>query len=206
MIKKNLFKRLAVVAMVGIMSLSLVACTDDSGKKDDDTTASTVSTEEATNDVENDTEEDTEDTDTAEVVSTEAYTEEDGVLTVKHVTLNIPEGYVFFQNTSGTITYATEASDKSFAIYAEDTNTYGEEDIVDAYVQQVKNVYGTQVTTDTKTYNGHEYTVMDIDDPSGNFIGNAVILCEGSTVVYLEFVTTTDDESDFDTIMNSVSF
>ncbi|MDE6024828.1 MAG: hypothetical protein K2G45_05175 [Lachnospiraceae bacterium] len=203
MVKKNLFKKLAVLTMVGVMSLSLVACTE---KKDKDMETASPTSEQNTEDTNLDNQDTEEATDTEEAVSTEAYTEEDGVLTVKHVKLNIPEGFEFFQNMSGTITYATAASDKSFALYAEDNNTYGEEDITNAYVQQVKNVYGDQVTTDTKTYNGHEYTVMNIDSPTGNFIGNAVILCEGSTIVYLEYVTTTDDKSDFDTIMNSISF
>ncbi|MCM1273383.1 MAG: hypothetical protein NC225_02335 [Clostridium sp.] len=205
MIKKNLFQKLAVVAMVGVMSLSLVACTDDKGTKDGDTTASAVASENDTEDIQAPDDNDAEG-DTEEAVATEAYTEEDGVLTIKHVKLDIPEGYAYFQDMSGTVTYKTDASDKSFAVYAQDDNTYGEQDIVDAYVQQVKNVYGDQVTTETKSYNGHEYTVMDIDSADGSYIGNAAVLCEGSTVVYLEFVTTTDDESDFDTIMNSVSF
>lgn len=208
MIKKNLVKKLAVLSMTIVMSLSMAACGDDNKEnteKDITTEAVKDDTEAAT---ESRSEEGTEDdkTDDNEPVSTEAYVEENGKLTVKHVTIDLPEEFKFYQNMNGTIAYATEASDKSFALYAEDDNVYDADQVVDAYVTQVKNVYGSQVTDEKKNYNGHEFTVMDIDDPNGSFLGQAAVFCEGSTVVYIEYVTTTGDESQFDSMMNTITF
>lgn len=47
---------------------------------------------------------------------------------------------------------------------------------------------------------------MDIDDPNGQFIGQAAVLCEDNTVIYIEYVTTTGDESQFDSMMNTITF
>lgn len=127
-------------------------------------------------------------------------------LIIKHVKLEISDEFEFFGDTNGTTTYATSERDKSFAIYVEDTNTYSDKEVVDTYIEEVKNVYGSQVTNEKKTYNGHEFTVMNIDNPDGSYIGNAAILCEGSTIIYIEYVTTTDDKSEFDTIMNTIDF
>lgn len=208
MIKKNLIKKMAVLSMALVMSLSMAAC----GNDDKENTEKEITTEAVKDDTEatteNTSEEPTEDdkTDTEEPVSTEAYVEEDGKLTVKHVTIDLPEEFKFYQNMNGTIAYATESNDKSFAFYAEDDNSYDADQVVDAYVAQVKNVYGSQVTDEKKTYNGHEFTVMDIDDPNGQFIGQAAVLCEDNTVIYIEYVTTTGDESQFDSMMNTITF
>lgn len=208
MIKKSLIKKLAVLSMALVMSLSMAAC----GDEDKENTEKEITTEAVKNDTEAATESPSEEvtendkTDTDEPVSTEAYVEENGKLTVKHVTINLPEEFKFYQNMNGTIAYATEAGDKSFALYAEDDNVYAADQVVDAYVVQVKNVYGSQVTDEKKTYNGHEFTVMDIDDPDGKFLGQAAVFCEGSTVVYIEYVTTTGDESQFDSMMNTITF
>lgn len=208
MIKKNLIKKLAVLSMALVMSLSMAAC----GNDDKENTEKEITTEAVKNDTEaateNTSEEPTEDdnTDTEEPVSTEAYVEENGKLTVKHATIDLPEEFKFYQNMNGTIGYATENRDKSFALYVEDDNSYDADQVVDAYVVQVKNVYGSQVTDEKKTYNGHEFTVMDIDDPNGQFIGQAAVLCEDNTVIYIEYVTTTGDESQFDSMMNTITF
>ncbi len=208
MIKKSLIKKIAVLSMALVMSLSMAAC----GNDDKENTEKEITTEAVKDDTEatteNTSEEATEDdkTDTEEPVSTEAYVEENGKLTVKHATIDLPEEFKFYQNMSGTIGYATESRDKSFALYVEDDNSYDADQVVDAYVVQVKNVYGSQVTDEKKTYNGHEFTVMDIDDPNGQFIGQAAVLCEDNTVIYIEYVTTTGDESQFDSMMNTITF
>ena len=210
MIKKSLIKKLAVLSMAFVMSVSMAACGDDKENKKD--TEKEITTEAVKDDTEgateNTSEEVTEDdkTDTEEPVSTEAYVEENGKLTVKHVTIDLPEEFKFYQDMNGTIAYATESRDQSFAFYAEDDNTYDAAQVIDAYLAQVKNVYGSQVTDEKKTYNGHEFTVMDIDDPNGQFIGQAAVLCEGNTVIYIEYVTTTGDESQFDSMMNTITF
>lgn len=210
MIKKSLIKKLAVLSMAFVMSVSMAACGDDKENKKD--TEKEITTEAVKDDTEvsteNTSEEVTEDDnkDTEEPVSTEAYVEENGKLTVKHVTIDLPEEFQFYQDMNGTIAYATENRDKSFAFYAEDDNTYDAAQVEDAYLAQVKNVYGSQVTDEKKTYNGHEFTVMDIDAPDGQFIGQAAVLCEDNTVIYIEYVTTTDDESQFDSIMNTITF
>lgn len=210
MIKKSLIKKLAVLSMAFVMSVSMAACGDDKENKQD--TEKEITTEAVKDDTEvsteNTSEEVTEDdkTDTEEPVSTEAYVEENGKLTVKHVTIDLPEEFKFYQDMNGTIAYATESRDQSFAFYAEDDNTYDAAQVIDAYLAQVKNVYGSQVTDEKKTYNGHEFTVMDIDDPNGQFIGQAAVLCEGNTVIYIEYVTTTGDESQFDSMMNTITF
>ena len=210
MIKKSLIKKLAVLSMAFVMSVSMAACGDDKENKKD--TEKEITTEAVKDDTEvsteNTSEEVTEDdkTDTEEPVSTEAYVEENGKLTVKHVTIDLPEEFKFYQDMNGTIAYATESRDQSFAFYAEDDNSYDAAQVIDAYLAQVKNVYGSQVTDEKKTYNGHEFTVMDIDDPNGQFIGQAAVLCEGNTVIYIEYVTTTGDESQFDSMMNTITF
>lgn len=205
MIKRSLIKKLAVLGMALVMSLSMAACGDDDKKN----TEKEINTEAAKDDTtESRSEEVTENdkTDTDEPVSTEAYVEENGKLTVKHVTIDLPEEFKFYQNMNGTIAYVTESGDKTFALYAEDDNIYAADQVVDAYVAQVKNVYGSQVTDEKKTYNGYEFTVMDIDDPNGKFYGQAAVFCEGSTVVYIEYVTATDDESQFDSMMRTIAF
>ena len=205
-----MIKKLAVLSMAFVMSVSMAACGDDKENKKD--TEKEITTEAVKDDTEvsteNTSEEVTEDdkTDTEEPVSTEAYVEENGKLTVKHVTIDLPEEFKFYQDMNGTIAYATESRDQSFAFYAEDDNTYDAAQVIDAYLAQVKNVYGSQVTDEKKTYNGHEFTVMDIDDPNGQFIGQAAVLCEGNTVIYIEYVTTTGDESQFDSMMNTITF
>ena len=205
MIKKSLIKKLTVLGMALVMSLSMAACGDDDKKN----TEKEINTEAAKDDTtESRSEEVTENdkTDTDEPVSTEAYVEENGKLTVKHVTIDLPDEFKFYDNMNGTIAYVTESGDKTFALYAEDDNVYAADPVVDAYVAQVKNVYGSQVTDVKKTYNGHEFTVMDIDDPDGKFYGRAAVFCEGSTVVYIEYVTATDDESQFDSMMRTITF
>lgn len=152
MIKKSLIKKIAVLSMALVMSLSMAACGDD----DKENTEKEITTEAVKDDTEatteNTSEEATEDdkTDTEEPVSTEAYVEENGKLTVKHATIDLPEEFKFYQNMSGTIGYATESRDKSFALYVEDDNSYDADQVVDAYVVQVKNVYGSQVTDEKK--------------------------------------------------------
>lgn len=205
MIKRSLIKKLAVLGMALVMSLSMAACGDDDKKN----TEKEINTEAAKDDTtESRSEEVTENdkTDTDEPVSTEAYVEENGKLTVKHVTIDLPEEFKFYQNMNGTIAYVTESGDKTFALYAEDDNVYAADQVVDAYVAQVKNVYGSQVTDEKKNYNGHEFTVMDINDSNAKFYGQAAVFCEGSTVVYIEYVTATDDESQFDSMMRTITF
>lgn len=209
MVKKSLIKKLAVFSVALVMSVSMAACGDDKENKKD--TEKEITTEAVKDDTEasaeNTSEEVIEDDkiDTDEPVSTEAYVEENGKLTVKHVTIGLPEEFKFYQE-DGTIIYGTETGDKKFAFYVEDDNTYAAEQVVDAYVAQVKNVYGSQVTDEKKNYNGHEFTVMDIDDPDGNFIGQAAVFCEDNTVIYIEYVTTTGDELQFDAMMNTITF
>lgn len=206
MIKKSLIKKVAVLSMAVAMSLSMVACDKDNADKTEKEVTTEAPDTEAKTEERTEAEDETTEDITTEAASTEAYVEDNGKLTVKHVTMDVPEGFGYYQNVSGTIAYRTQEADASFAIYVEDDNSYAEEQIKDAYLAQVKNVYGSQVTSETKTYGGHEYTVMDIDDPNGEFVGQAVILCEGSTLVYLEYVSTTGDESTFETIMNSITF
>ena len=107
MIKKSLIKKLAVLSMAFVMSVSMAACGDDKENKKD--TEKEITTEAVKDDTEvsteNTSEEVTEDdkTDTEEPVSTEAYVEENGKLTVKHVTIDLPEEFKFYQDMNGTI-------------------------------------------------------------------------------------------------------
>ncbi len=204
MIKKSLIKKLAVLGMALVMSLSMTACGDD--KENTEKEIITEAVKDDTTESRSDEVTENDKTDTGESVSTEAYVEENGKLTVKHVTIDIPEEFNFYQNMNGTIIYATEANDKKFGLYVEDDNTYAADQVVDGYIAQVKNVYGSQVTDEKKNYNGHEFTVMDIDNPNGRFFGQAAVFCEDNTLVYIEYVTSTDDESQFDAMMNTITF
>lgn len=206
MIKKSLIKKVAVLSMAVAMSLSMVACDKEKAEKTEKEITTEATDTEAKTEEKTEAEDETTEAVSTEAASTEAYVEDNGKLTVKHVTMDLPEGFEFYQNMSGTIAYRTQEADESFAIYVEDDNSYTEQQVIDAYLAQVKNVYGSQVTSETKTYGGHEYTVMDIDATDGSYIGQAVILCEGTTLVYLEYVSTTGDESTFETIMNSITF
>lgn len=139
-----------------------------------------------------------------DVTAETSYYEDGNVLHVKHVTVTIPEGFSFSYDISGTIVYAS--ADTSFSIYVEDNNMYDEELLIDAYVQNVKSVYGEQAATSQATYNGLEYTVIDVDSPIGQFVGNAVVHCDGETLIYAEYISISDDESGFEAFVESISY
>lgn len=215
MFKKELLKKLFVLSLVGTMALSLTACGDE---KEEKTTATTQATTEFdnTDDFDDDNFDDDEDYgdddedygDDGEDLddSAEGYKEEDGVLTIKGVSVDIPEGYVFNKDLGGTIVYLNADTKSTFAIYVENTNSYTNEQVVEAYTNQVKTVYGDHVTTSERSYGAGNYTVFDIDSADGSYVGDAALLCEDSLIVYLEYVSYDGITEDFDTLMNSIVY
>ena len=131
------------------------------------------------------------------------YREEEGVLSIYNVSMRIPEGMELYDGSSTTIVYRNADADASFALYVEVTNEYGADVIIPLYVKSVQNSYGSQVVSEEKEYGGHTYTVMDIGSPEGQYAGSAAVLCEGSLIVYLEYVSEKDVEGAFEELMNS---
>ena len=132
------------------------------------------------------------------------YTEEDGVLKIKHVSIAIPDGFSFNQDQNGTLVYSNEK--ETFAFYVEDDCSYEKEYIENAYYEQVKSVYGEQVTAQKKSFGGREYNVMNIDAEDNAYVGEAAVICDGKTLIYIEYVNFGGDEKRFEELMNSISY
>lgn len=184
MFKKDLLKKLAVLAMMGVMSLSLVAC----GDKDTD------------GDKGSDKKETTEATTEAGPVIQEGSEELNGLYYV------VPEG--FTKDASSTSTQVTYMHNDgiAFVIAVDNANTATESAAIDAFDAQIKQVFGTQVTYSTVSYNGYTATEWDTDAPDGSYEGRSLVICDGSLLVYLEYVTYVGGLDAYDELVESLAY
>lgn len=219
MFKKDLLKKLAVFAMMGIMTLSLVACGDEkkSGEDKDDVRATVedtdddVETEEDTTEEETEeetTEEETEE-ETTEDVSSDGLVEGDGVATLDGFTFGVPAGYSTTDNvTAGVtnVTYVNDASTTAFMVAVDTANLASEDTAFDTFDAQIKTVFGDQCTSSSVNYNGYDATEWVTDAADGSYAGRSLVICDGSLLVYIEFVSYDGDVSDWADVTAGISY
>ena len=224
MFKKDLLKKLAVFAMMGIMTLSLVACGDEkkSGEDKDDVRATVedtdddVETEEDTTEEETEeetteeetTEEETEE-ETTEDVSSDGLVEGDGVATLNGFSFGVPEGYTTADNpTAGvtSVTYVNDAGTVAFMIAVDNANLASEQTAFDTFDSQIKSVFGEQCTSSDVNYNGYDATEWVTDATDGSYAGRSLVICDGSLLVYIEFVSYDGDVSDWADVTAGISY
>ncbi len=182
MFKKGLLKKLAVFAMMGVMSLSLVACGDekDSDSKKDDKKED-VATE-------------------AEPVIPEDAEELNGLYFV------VPEGFTKdASSTSTSVTYVHE-SGIAFVIAVDNANQVGESAAISQFDTQIKQVFGSQATYSSVSYNGYSATEWVTDAADGSYDGRSLVICDGSFLVYLEYVSYAGGLDAYDELVESIVY
>lgn len=205
--KKSKYSVLLVTAALLLSSLTACGKKDTEDKKTDTTQTTTEAVTTQAEDIQTaDDETDNRTEDTSEEETTEYYYTEDGVLHVGCVSMTIPEGYKEHSTIGKTVVYATEDSTCSFALYSESDNKYEHDDVVNAYLTQIKATYGDSCTESEQEYYGHKYTVVNVDNPDGKFYGKVAVLCEDNIVVYIEALGVEPDNGVFDYVINNISF
>ena len=226
MIKKGLLKKLVALSMVGIMSLAFVGCGEDSSSDKEDKEIETEADEEAEEVTEEETEEAV-DEDAEEVVDeeteedTEEVASEDGVLydestgemNFNGVTATVPAGYTADESgvAAGTLSFVSSADTTANAIVVGVDNANTVTDVATAvsmFDSQIKAVYGDQCTSSEVTYNGNTVTEWVLDDAEGTYMGRSAVICDGTMLIYVEYVSmgtevSVDDYFDF---MDTLSY
>ncbi len=224
MFKKDLLKKLAVFAMMGVMTFSLVACGDDkkSGEDKDDVRATVEDTDDDVETEEDTTEEETEE-ETTEEETTEEKTEEettedvsstglvegDGVATLDGFTFGVPAGFSTTDNvTAGVtnVTYINDASTIAFMVAVDTANLASEQTAFDTFDSQIKTVFGEQCTSSDVNYNGYDATEWVTDAADGSYAGRSLVICDGNLLVYIEFVSYDGSVSDWDDVTSGISY
>lgn len=208
MFKKDLLKRIAAVAMIGLMSFSLVACGEkDADDKSDKTTASEEVSEKDTTE-ENTTEEITTEADVTDEDTTEETTEAaEGTDTFNGISFVVPEGFEKDASSDTTsVTYVNTDDAAAFVIAVDNNNVATEAVAVETFDTQIKSVFGEHVTSSTVTYNGHNATEWVTDAEDGSYKGRSLVICDGTVLLYLEYVSYLGDIGGYGEIADSISY
>lgn len=208
MFKKDLLKRIVAVAMIGLMSFSLVACGEkDADDKSDKTTASEEVSEKDT------TEEDTTEEDVTEMDITDDDTTEenletaDGTDSFNGITFAVPEGFEKDASSDSTsVTYVNTENAAAFVMAVDNKNVATEAVAVETFDAQIKSVFGEHVTSSSVTYNGNKATEWVTDAEDGSYKGRSLVICDGSVLLYLEYVSYTGDISGYSVIADSITY
>ena len=221
MIKNYLFKKIAVLAMVGTMSLSLVACGDEKKSEDKsdirktEATTEEITEEETTEEItEEITEEETteelteEETTEAEIMSEDDMAGQDGIATASGFSYGVPEGFVYDEasSTSSYLSYLNNDTQTAFIVSIDDANVLGKADAIGAFDAQIKSVFGAHSTSSTVNCNGYEATEWVTDATDGSYSSRSLVVCEGNYLVYIEYVSYTHDLNPFPVIKDGIGF
>lgn len=205
------FKRFVAALSLCAMAMSLIACGDSDEKE---TTTEEVTTEATTEEVT--TEATTEET--SEETSEDAATDGDassievddnGMATLLGVSFKVPEGYEYSEDDSaeGSATFVNYSKAGALVIGVDNQNTVLDEStVIDTFDAQIKIPYGENVTYSSVTYNGHAATEWVLDNEEGGYVGRSLVIADGSTLIYIEFVSYEGDLSPYDEMVNSLEY
>lgn len=197
--KMKNYKKTSFLVLIVICIFGLSAC----GKKnstEEHVTYELTTTEPATT------------TDDEEHVSTEQqaegevpFSEENGTLYVKNISLSIPDGYKLFSNRDNTIVYSN-LDGASFAVHVENDNPYSKEELEEAYGEKIKYTYGDHVKTTTENVGDNTFTTYNLDAPDNSYVGEAALLVDGTTLIYFEYINLNKDETDYNSIIKTIKY
>lgn len=201
------FKRFVAALSLCAMAMSLIACGD---KEEKETTTEEVTTEATTEEVttEATTEEATDDDATEEDTSS-IEMDDNGMATLLGVSFKVPEGYEYSEDDSaeGSATFVNYTKAGALVIGVDNKNTaFDESNVVETFDAQIKVPYGENVTYSSATYNGHKATEWVLDNEEGGYVGRSLVICDGSMLIYIEFVSYEGDLSPYDEAVNSLEY
>ena len=201
MFKKGLVKKVAVLAMMGIMSLSLVACGDEKEEKTTTEATTEMTTTEAT-EADLEVSEDNSAAEDSLVVS------EDGTATFAGLSFVVPEGYESgaSSSTANTVTFVNKTDAASFVIAVDNANAMTEEAAIEGFDAKILSVFGEQCTSSEVSYNNYTGTEWVTDAAGGTYDGRSLVIYDGSTLIYVEFVTYYGTLDAYTELAESISF
>lgn len=211
--KKNLFKKAVIVAMAGVMCLSLVACGKDD-KKDKKTTATTASEDTGfDNPLDTSSEIITPDTSVPDITTENTEDTEDTTAntssntdTVNGVSFVIPDGYTKDSSSTSTSVTYVNSEGAAFVVAVDKANAINEANAISQFDTQIKNVFGTQVTNSPVSYADYEGTEWVTDAADGSYKGRSLVICDGSVLIYIEYVSYVGNLDAYSEIVESVQY
>lgn len=183
------FKRFVATLSLCAMAMSLIACGDNDEKE----TTTEVTTEAATME---------EDTSSIEI-------DDNGMATLLGVSFKVPEGYEYSGDDSaeGSATFVDYTKAGALVIGVDNKNTVDDESsVVETFDAQIKVPYGENVTYSSVTYNGHKATEWVLDNEEGGYVGRSLVICDGSMLIYIEFISYEGELSPYDEAVNSLEY
>lgn len=204
---RKFLKRAVVLASVCAMSLSLVACGDKEGKTEAPSTekkteAPTEAPVEADTDTEGDTEEPGNDT-------SDNMVDENGNFTFNGVTIKIPEGFEYSEgdSSSSAATFVNYDSSSALVIGIDNHNSmYNDSNVVEEFDKQIKVPYGDAITHSSVTYNGHAGEEWVLDNEEGGYVGRSLVICDGSMLIYIEYVCYTGSVDGYTAAVKTIEY
>lgn len=207
-------KKILLVATAISMMAALSACGDEGATLKKSTTEEVVTTEAttaATTEDVVDTEEEVTEDETTEDETTVADVSDDDLAGYE----NLNDVYFLvgdlteYANQSGTVVYANADRTETLAIYTERNGVYSEEQVLQAYADKIKSVYGdnfesTYFVTDQFAFD--EYDYLDGNNVNSDADVKTYVYSDGKTTIYLEHVTIhgTEFPSTAEDLMNSI--
>lgn len=193
------FKRFVATLSLCAMAMSLIACGDNDEKE---TTTENVTTTEATTEVTTEAATMEEDTSSIEI-------DDNGMATLLGVSFKVPEGYEYSEDDSaeGSATFVDYTKAGALVIGVDNKNTVDDESsVVETFDAQIKVPYGENVTYSSVTYNGHKATEWVLDNEEGGYVGRSLVICDGSMLIYIEFISYEGELSPYDEAVNSLEY
>ena len=190
----------SVVLIVAIVALAVGMNKNKSDKKTETTTNASTrhTTEDTEEDIKEDTTEDTEE-------ENDDVKETDSVL---GVSFKIPEGYVIDETNTDedSLTYVHYYDGSAFFVAVDNKNYSSEETMVEAFDAQIHSVFGDQCTSSTVSYNGNTGTEWNTDAADGSYDGRSMVICDGTMLIYVEYVTYYGTLDDYTEVMESITY
>lgn len=205
------FKRFVVALSLFAMAMSLIACGDKDEKETTTEEVTTEATTEATTEevtTEATTEETSED-DVTDEDSSEIEVDDNGMATLLGVSFKVPEGYEYSEDDSAenSATFVNYTNVGALVIGVDNQNTaFDDSNVVETFDAQIKVPYGENVTYSSVTYNGHKATEWVLDNEEGGYAGRSLVICDGSMLIYIEFVSYEGDLSPYEEAVNSLEY
>lgn len=207
-------KKILLVATAISMMAALSACGDEGATLKKSTTEEVVTTEATTaattaatteDDFVDTEEEVTEDETTVADVSDDDLAGYENLNDVYFLVGDLTE----YANQSGTVVYANADRTETLAIYTERNGVYSEDQVLQAYADRIKSVYGdnfesTYFVTDQFAFD--EYDYLDGNNVNSDADVKTYVYSDGKTTIYLEHVTIhgTEFPSTAEDLMNSI--
>lgn len=129
--------------------------------------------------------------------------------TLLGVSFKVPEGYEYSGDDSaeGSATFVDYTKAGALVIGVDNKNTVDDESsVVETFDAQIKVPYGENVTYSSVTYNGHKATEWVLDNEEGGYVGRSLVICDGSMLIYIEFISYEGELSPYDEAVNSLEY